>query len=291
MPYPLKIGLGIGLGIGVPILLVLFAVAYLLAQPLHARRRRRQQRRRRALAQGLPPPPTTVTNDTEKGDTPSRGGGGGGRGGRLRRDSFGRVDTNVGPPSEDGFEEGGAWESAAGGHHDAGTQWRPAGAAGIHGVGVGGTNVAAALAAWARSPGQPFPFAFGGFGGGHGHGGMAGADRPDSPKEMDGRSGSRLRGRFGFLGGSGGGGAAELPSDGVDVIREEGTRGKVRVAAEEVELPTPDTPRAREGSSRMAGHGGTAAGVAGRRDGDIDAGVQPGRTGHSGRGYRSGVGR
>ncbi|KAH6616070.1 hypothetical protein B0J18DRAFT_295324 [Chaetomium sp. MPI-SDFR-AT-0129] len=96
--YSLKIGLGIGLGIGVPILLVLLAVAYLLSQPLHARRARRkrqeqqQQRKRRYggtntektsdTSQTFPPP--AFFQQHHQRTSPSSG-----------HKSFGQVDTRI----------------------------------------------------------------------------------------------------------------------------------------------------------------------------------------------------
>ncbi|KAK4033648.1 hypothetical protein C8A01DRAFT_39881 [Parachaetomium inaequale] len=227
----LKIGLGIGLGIGIPILLVLLAVAYLLAgQPLHSRHRRRQQQRgkRKQGGGGGGGTNTEKTSDTSHTYPPPRWFG-------QRRKSFGHVDTNtnVRPSTDDddgGHGGGPRWPGVGEGAH----AWPPrVVVAGHGGPGAASTNnVARAMAQWARSP-----FGFGGM-----------EPPPPSPKEMDGSSscGGR-RGRVrretpSRLG------AAELPSPDMNSGEWEGRgRGwkagrRVHVAAEEVELPTPDTP-------------------------------------------------
>ncbi|KAK4237016.1 hypothetical protein C8A03DRAFT_35055 [Achaetomium macrosporum] len=238
--YSLKLGLGIGLGIGIPILLVLLAVAYLLAQPLHPRRHRHWKNNNHNKTASRP----TLTEKSSSTSSSEK----------KRRDSFGRVDTNVGPPSDDGHDN-----TYANVPH----VWPPAG---------GGTNVAAAIAAWALRSG---------FGiGHHGHGGAPGVEmeappppRPGTPQEMDGRptrgppgmyrrSRSRVRttatGAFGHAAAA----AAELPghssSEGMVAKGDNiGGRGKVRVAAEEVELPTPDTPkRERDVEKGLGGNSG-----------------------------------
>lgn len=193
----LKMGLGIGLGVGVPVLLALLAVAYLLARPL-------LPHRLGGFGGGALRKPDD--DDEEKFDgrrrrrrpTPSRQTA-------HRRDSFGKVDTHVGPPSDDGH-----WDGAGGGAE----AWPPSGSA----------NVAAAIAAWARAGaaaggGAPPVVGVGGAAAGaanYGVGvmpgmggplgmGMAGSaammEPPPSPKEMDGRCRSRSQSRGGFRGG------------------------------------------------------------------------------------------
>ncbi|GAB1318086.1 hypothetical protein MFIFM68171_08296 [Madurella fahalii] len=215
---PLRLALGIGLGIGLPIFLALLTVAYLLIRPLSGRPRGHYHVRRHG-------------GSSNHG---INGGGGGGdddgddekrgpnrrhtAGSRNRRDSFGRVDTNIGPPSDDGH-----WDpmSAAA----ASAAWPPNGAG----------NVAAAIAAWARAGAGPFntnDISTAAAGAEYAAG--IGMVPPPSPKEMDGRCRSRSRSRAGFGGRETPVKVAELPVDGADGV---GVRVKVMEVAEEVELP------------------------------------------------------
>ncbi|KAK3305895.1 uncharacterized protein B0T15DRAFT_494027 [Chaetomium strumarium] len=274
--YSLKLGLGIGLGIGIPILLVLLGVAYLLAQPIHPCRHCKNNEKNRSKSSGgggpaaLTTTTTTTTTTTEK--TPSSSSSSPEK--KQRHDSFGRVDTHVGPPSDDGFDNNNnnilphLWPPAAG----------PSGS----------TSMAATLAQWALRSGFGLTTAHhhhhvhGGGGAAPGMGmgigemeAPAPPPRPDTPQEMDGRS---VRGIVGYnhrrsrssrpvirtFTARGGGlfagsypntmtaAPAELPgqsssAEGVRVVykgdNSNAAKGrKVRVAAEEVELPTPDTP-------------------------------------------------
>ncbi|KAK4152301.1 hypothetical protein C8A00DRAFT_34996 [Chaetomidium leptoderma] len=218
--YSLKIGLGIGLGIGIPILLVLIAVAYLLAQPLHARRRSKRNNNKNKSGGGGKPTLGGGTN-TEKTSSSSAASDDQSyatfphprshrRDRHRRRKSFGQVDTRICASTDDGGGDDDGGVGGVGHHH----HWHSAAAA--------GTAAPTALAQWARSP-----FGFGGM--------------EPPPKEMEGRG----------VSGSSRLGAAELASSEVVDLgaSEEGGRrmpawkGRgVRVAAEEVELPTPDTP-------------------------------------------------
>ncbi|KAK3985265.1 hypothetical protein QBC44DRAFT_162023 [Cladorrhinum sp. PSN332] len=136
--FPLKIGLGIGLGLGIPILLVLSAVAYFLARPRYHSTTTSSSRRH--LKPGFskshgPGGGNSNNHHRNYSTTPSRLNDKDG----TRRDSFGRVDTNVGPPSDDGH-----WDGAQGT-----AAWPPNGT----------NNVAAAIAAWAlnQNNGPPSP--------------------------------------------------------------------------------------------------------------------------------------
>ncbi|KAK4176754.1 hypothetical protein QBC36DRAFT_238196 [Triangularia setosa] len=176
----LKIGLGIGLGIGVPIFAILLVVAYFLAHPRyppstssssrpHTSNQAKHRYHPSNLSSGwhLRAPSRTTVRDGYRG--------------HGKRDSFGRVDTNVGPPSEDGdfaMQEG----SAA---------WPPT-----------GTNVAAAIAAWANINAN--------------HHLNSNDDFPPSPKEMDARSRAGSRLRYYFRGETPTPGRFELPAEGAD---------------------------------------------------------------------------
>ncbi|SPQ24322.1 32b28d8e-9f71-420c-a062-9f3878478732 [Thermothielavioides terrestris] len=174
---------------------------------------------------------------------------------RHRRDSFGRVNTN-GPPSDDGDD----WSPHHPHHHHA---WPPT------------------LAAWAERS--------------WGAAAAAGDERPQSPREMEARSGSRLRGRLFGLGSgpAAAAAAAELPTEGGSsrVVVEDGAggRGKVRVAAEEVELPTPDTPRPPAAAAAAAAVA-VAGGSEGKRTvgGDMEAGRGGYRPSRGGGGQEAG---
>ncbi|KAK4159401.1 hypothetical protein QBC43DRAFT_222034, partial [Cladorrhinum sp. PSN259] len=127
--FPLKIGLGIGLGLGIPVLLVLCTVAYFLAKPrFRPSGSHSKHHHNRGGKPGFSKPSALGSGGQNHyrnySTTPSRADKEG------RRDSFGRVDTNVGPPSDDGNWDGPQGEQA---------QWPPNGT----------SNVAAAIAAWA----------------------------------------------------------------------------------------------------------------------------------------------
>ncbi|KAK4231846.1 hypothetical protein QBC38DRAFT_176596 [Podospora fimiseda] len=134
----LKLGLGIGLGLGIPILLALIAVAYFLARPRYYGGGGGSSSQRH-LKPGRSTPPGGKNNTKRNNNhhyrnystTPSRNNDKDGR-----RDSFGRVDTNVGPPSDDGN-----WDGTAA------AAWPPNGT----------NNVAAAIAAWALNQNNPPP--------------------------------------------------------------------------------------------------------------------------------------
>ncbi|KAK4243985.1 hypothetical protein C7999DRAFT_44285 [Corynascus novoguineensis] len=261
--YSLKIGLGIGLGIGVPILLVLLAVAYLLAQPLHSRRKRGRRgrggggggrdyhKRRGSGGNGATgdDAKTEKTSDTSH-TYPPRSYFANHTRTTPRRKSFGNHVDIEGralpppPPLPHSDDEGD--------HHDDNhaAAWPPQ----IHHV-QGARGLATMLAQWARSP-----FGFGEL--------NPPPPRPQSPREMDGSEGARSG--SGSSSGRGGStpsrlGAAELPSPDLHQLEEGGGGGegagahgfvgvsagrgvwkvarRVHVAAEEVELPTPDTPQ------------------------------------------------
>ncbi|KAK3904419.1 hypothetical protein C8A05DRAFT_31791 [Staphylotrichum tortipilum] len=141
--YSLKIGLGIGLGIGVPILLVLCAVAYLLAQPLHRRRRGHHSSSS-----------VTTTTISEKHPDPTSPAGGATspnpetekkRRKKRRRRSFGQVDTSVAPDSDhdDGrwphhHSRGGPAAAARWARSPFGFEERPVSVKEVDGQGVGG---------------------------------------------------------------------------------------------------------------------------------------------------------
>ncbi|KAK0736066.1 hypothetical protein B0T21DRAFT_440098 [Apiosordaria backusii] len=180
----LKIGLGIGLGIGIPIFAILLVVAYFLAHPRYppstssSSRSRSAHHRSEHQAKHRYHPSNLSTGWRLR--APSRSG----RSHHEKRDSFGRVDTNVGPPSEDGD-----WAARTAGP-DGAAAWPPT-----------GTNVAAAIAAWANINA-------------HHHAGND--DVPPSPKEMDARSRAGSRLRYYFRGETPTPGRYELPAEGTD---------------------------------------------------------------------------
>ncbi|KAL2015156.1 hypothetical protein VTK56DRAFT_6188 [Thermocarpiscus australiensis] len=146
--------------------------------------------------------------------TPRRGGGrGGGRSSRSRRNSFGRVDTNVGLPVDDSNLNANRTEA-----------W-PVPTAG----GATSSSVAAAIAAWVQAGAGTAGFMSGsGSGTGNGMSSMERGQQPQpSPKEIEGRYRSRSRKTLNKV-------AAELPDgDSVPVgmfLRGDGEeRVKVRV--------------------------------------------------------------
>ncbi|KAK4466970.1 hypothetical protein QBC42DRAFT_319265 [Cladorrhinum samala] len=129
---PLKLGLGIGIGIGVPILLVLSAVVYFLARPRYHPGSRPRDGRKQTARGGGGGSSSSNNHFRNYSTNPSS------RRDKERRDSFGRVDTNVGPPSDDGD-----WDPRGG----ASAMWPPNGA----------NNAAAAIAAWALHHSNPPP--------------------------------------------------------------------------------------------------------------------------------------
>jgi hypothetical protein len=252
---------------------VLLAVAYLLAQPIHPRHRKKNNKSKSKRSGGGGPATTIITEKTSSSATSSE---------KKRRDSFGKVDTHVGPPSDDGTYANipHVWPPAPSGPSNS-------------------TGVAAAIAQWALRSG------FGLLGNHHHH--HPGVEemeagpvqRPGTPQEMDGRPAAaagrgvmpggvyhhyrRSRSRVRNTAGAGGGmfagyyypnttaaaAAAELPgqssSEGMRGVVKGGDsshagRGKVRVAAEEVELPTPDTPEKERERDVEKGLGGKRAG-------------------------------
>ncbi|KAK4194923.1 hypothetical protein QBC40DRAFT_317802 [Triangularia verruculosa] len=179
----LKIGLGIGLGIGIPIFAVLLVVAYLLAHPRYPPSTSSSSRSR--SAQQHQAKHRYHSSNLSSGwhlRAPSRTTVRGGYRGHEKRDSFGRVDTNVGPPSDDGD-----WAARTGGPDSA--AWPPT-----------GTNVAAAIAAWANINASH----------------LNNDDVPPSPKEMDARSRAGSRLRHYFRGETPTPGRYELPAEGTD---------------------------------------------------------------------------
>ncbi|VBB81974.1 Putative protein of unknown function [Podospora comata] len=172
-PETLKIGLGIGLGIGIPIFALLLVLTYLLAHPRSPRSSQPPSQSKHRYD------PSTLTTGWHL-RAPSRTTIRGGYRSHEKRDSFGRVDTNVGPPSEDGDfpNHNPASASAA--------AWPPT-----------GTNVAAAIAAWANINANHH---------------LNNDEVPPSPKEMDARSRAGSRLRYYFRGETPTPGRYELPA-------------------------------------------------------------------------------